>query len=266
MKVREFKDLVHRETSAPRADMAMAHKGKILADSAMLLEYCIKENDSIVVFTAKSALPDQPPSPKPQSLLFGNPAPSPTPSPNPQGRWGSLFNVPASPQLSSPFVVPPSNPMLSPSDFSNMPDFPGALPFDFRSSTRPSTIPNPPTLVDPLSVDPGLVSQLTEAGFNSNRATRALLLNRKNPELAMEWLLDHMEDRDPTLDSPITPESFASMLRPPPPPTFTADPAAIQRQLQEMGFSQERVQQALAATNGSYEAACNWLLSREGLL
>lgn len=43
-----------------------------------------------------------------------------------------------------------------------------------------------------------------------------------NPQLAMEWLLDHAEDADASLDAPVTAESLSSMLtsvsrRAPPP-------------------------------------------------
>ena len=71
-------------------------------------------------------------------------------------------------------------------------------------------------------------------GFSGNRATRALVINRQlfywllvtsrrmNPQLAMEWLLDHAEDADASLDAPVTAESLSSMLtsvsrRAPPP-------------------------------------------------
>jgi hypothetical protein len=46
------------------------------------------------------------------------------------------------------------------------------------------------------------LNTMIDMGFPSNRANKALLLNSMNPELAMEWLFEHMDD--PDIDAPIS--------------------------------------------------------------
>eukprot|EP00164_Ancoracysta_twista_P000341 GFYU01000468.1.p1 GENE.GFYU01000468.1~~GFYU01000468.1.p1 ORF type:complete len:395 (+),score=87.07 GFYU01000468.1:32-1216(+) len=114
------------------------------------------------------------------------------------------------------------------------------------TSAAPTTVPEP----DPLSLH-----QLTEMGFPANRARKALVLNRSNIQLAMEWLLEHMDDD--TIDEDLTPEQVQAITQDE--MSFQPDADTVS-QLREMGFSDNEINSALRATNNNYEAACAWLL------
>lgn len=56
--------------------------------------------------------------------------------------------------------------------------------------------------LEELPVDEVLLKQLTAMGFSEYRARKALLLNRMDVQLAMDWLLNNAES--PTVDAPLT--------------------------------------------------------------
>lgn len=67
-------------------------------------------------------------------------------------------------------------------------------------------------LIDMLPQITQGLQTLTEMGFPEQRATRALLLNNFNAELAASWLLEHSDD--PQADSPITREEIEQYILP----------------------------------------------------
>jgi len=111
-----------------------------------------------------------------------------------------------------------------------------------------------------IEVDPDSLKQLQEMGFPEGRAKKALLLNRMNASLAMEWLLEH--DGDPDLDEPLSQDQMRQLSGRRNAP-FTPDPAAIAK-LKDMGFQEEDIAQALRVTNNNSEAACAYLLGEGG--
>ena len=92
------------------------------------------------------------------------------------------------------------------------------------------------------------------------------MLNRMNPVQAMEWLLLH--ESDPNIDTPLTPEEIDSYI-----PLrkrrrkkasekrkeFVPNPRAVGN-LQEMGFPEKDILEALRATGNQQERALDWLL------
>eukprot|EP01098_Paradermamoeba_levis_P012038 TRINITY_DN51_c0_g1_i1.p1 TRINITY_DN51_c0_g1~~TRINITY_DN51_c0_g1_i1.p1 ORF type:complete len:205 (+),score=39.48 TRINITY_DN51_c0_g1_i1:429-1043(+) len=118
------------------------------------------------------------------------------------------------------------------------------------SGVSPAPTGNQPTQPE---VNPEALQKLVDMGFPEERCKKALLLNRMNPNLAMEWLLEHHED--PDVDTPLP--SSPSTTGPPAP--FTPDPVVLQ-QLEDMGFPKDESIEALKATNNNQEAACAWLL------
>lgn len=57
----------------------------------------------------------------------------------------------------------------------------------------------PDIVIEP---DAEKLATLTEMGFPSPRAKKALILSYENPEEALNWLLSHTDD--PTADEPLT--------------------------------------------------------------
>lgn len=106
-----------------------------------------------------------------------------------------------------------------------------------------------------IQIDPNAIRQLMDMGFGEERAKKALLLNRLNIDLAMDWLFEHENDAD--ADTPLTEEQINQLMQAE--ANFVPDPSSVQ-QLQEMGFGLEDITAALRATNNNYEMACAWLL------
>lgn len=102
-------------------------------------------------------------------------------------------------------------------------------------------------------------------GFPTIRCKRALLANAGNPEAAIQWLFEHMDD--PDIDAPLTQSSSDAQ---------PADPGMISM-LQDMGFTAPQATKALRETvslarlcaspllileqNGDVERAVEWLFS-----
>jgi len=114
-----------------------------------------------------------------------------------------------------------------------------------------------------LEVDADALKQLQDMGFTEGRAKKALLLNKMNTSLAMEWLLEH--EGDPDIDDPLTPEQLhvLQIRKNPSPSSFSPDPVAVSK-LKDMGFKEEDIAEALRITNNNSEAACAYLLGEGG--
>ncbi|KAF9585467.1 hypothetical protein BGW38_002258 [Lunasporangiospora selenospora] len=98
--------------------------------------------------------------------------------------------------------------------------------------------------------DETALEQLQMMGFPLVRCQKALLATgNQGSEVAMDWLIQHMED--PDIDTPI---SFGGSDQP------SASPEQI-AQLADMGFSEKQAKKALKETGGSMERAVEWLFS-----
>eukprot|EP01032_Pedospumella_encystans_P014206 gene14206-16332_t len=123
--------------------------------------------------------------------------------------------------------------------------------------------------VPAFQVDEGLVIQLTSMGFSENGCRRAAIATHNaDPETAMNWIFEHMEDADFN-DPPVMPSSGdsngngAGNNSAPAAGTNTAitvDPEAV-AMLTSMGYSVEQVSAALQATDNNIERAADWLFS-----
>ena len=109
------------------------------------------------------------------------------------------------------------------------------------------------------------LEQLMGMGFSENAARKALILCHGRTEQAMDWILEH---DGPTLNDAITQEQLRSVrgargggvaVR----PVFQVD-QNIANRLQEMGFSEQQVSDALRATRNNEEAAVSFLLGEGG--
>ncbi|KIM24164.1 hypothetical protein M408DRAFT_331920 [Serendipita vermifera MAFF 305830] len=98
-------------------------------------------------------------------------------------------------------------------------------------------------------VDSTALAQLEGMGFPTIRCKRALLANGGNPDAAVQWLFEHMED--PDIDAPLTTSASSA------PP---ADPGMVSM-LQDMGFTAAQASKALRETSGNMERAVEWLFS-----
>mmetsp|Transcript_16579 Transcript_16579/g.23016 ORF Transcript_16579/g.23016 Transcript_16579/m.23016 type:complete len:746 (-) Transcript_16579:33-2270(-) len=105
------------------------------------------------------------------------------------------------------------------------------------------------------SIDPVALLQLKDMGFADEAAKKALLLNKMNTQLAMDWLLEHSEDAD--INEPLSPQQLQQLSQRE--QSFAPDVNVVQR-LADMGFAAQDIQQALRITNNNYEAAAAWLL------
>ncbi|KAJ1972760.1 ubiquitin C-terminal hydrolase Ubp14 [Dimargaris xerosporica] len=108
------------------------------------------------------------------------------------------------------------------------------------------------------AINPEELAQLVSMGFPEVRCRKALINAHPNGvEVAMNWLLEHMDDAD--IDDPL-----------PEPPTAPAHPTAAMPAVDEgavgmlvdMGFSRAQATRALQATDQQMERAVEWLFSR----
>ncbi|KAI9328678.1 hypothetical protein DFJ73DRAFT_800540 [Zopfochytrium polystomum] len=103
------------------------------------------------------------------------------------------------------------------------------------------------------AVDENAVDQLMAMGFPRNRCVRALVKTGNNgPDIAMNWLFEHMED--PDIDDPIEESKGGG--------GSSAGPSeeAIQS-LIDMGFSRAQAKKAMSQTDNNMERAVDWLFS-----
>jgi ubiquitin carboxyl-terminal hydrolase 5/13 len=90
------------------------------------------------------------------------------------------------------------------------------------------------------AVNETLVQQLMTMGFPRNRCERAVhSTGNQNADVAMEWLLSHMDD--PDIDQPLVAASSASK------PSVSIDPEKLSN-LESMGFTAAQAKVALKET------------------
>lgn len=96
------------------------------------------------------------------------------------------------------------------------------------------------------------VAQLESMGFPRVRCEKALLATGNNgAEVAMNWLLEHMDD--PDIDVPMASAGSGAS---------TAGPSSEQiSMLADMGFNEGQAKKALKETGGDMERAVEWLFS-----
>ncbi|KAG0341734.1 hypothetical protein BG004_005923 [Podila humilis] len=100
--------------------------------------------------------------------------------------------------------------------------------------------------------DQASLEQLQMMGFPLIRCQKALLAtNNQGSEVAMDWLIQHMED--PDIDDPIVSNNNSSAAA-------AANPEQI-GQLADMGFTDKQAKKALKETGGNMERAVEWLFS-----
>ncbi|KAF9084195.1 hypothetical protein BGX23_010750 [Mortierella sp. AD031] len=100
--------------------------------------------------------------------------------------------------------------------------------------------------------DQASLEQLQMMGFPLIRCQKALLAtNNQGPEVAMDWLIQHMED--PDIDDPIVSSAPSGGA-------FQANPGQVS-QLADMGFTDKQAKKALKETGGNMERAVEWLFS-----
>ncbi|KAF9351010.1 hypothetical protein BGX34_000856 [Mortierella sp. NVP85] len=117
------------------------------------------------------------------------------------------------------------------------------LPEDAPAATAPAAGP---------TFNQEALEQLQMMGFPEVRAQKALLAtHNQGSEIAMEWLIQHMED--PDIDDPIVTTSSSA-------PAAGASPEQI-AQLADMGFTEKQARKALKETSGNVERAVEWLFS-----
>lgn len=97
------------------------------------------------------------------------------------------------------------------------------------------------------------IQQLEGMGFPRNRCEKALhATGNSDPNAAMEWLFQHMED--PDIDTPLDLGGGSGAA------LDTADPEKIET-LGAMGFGPPQARQALKETGGDMERAVEWLFN-----
>lgn len=139
-------------------------------------------------------------------------------------------------------------------------------------------------------IDENALKKLTDMGFPTNRARKALFLNKMNFLLAMDWLLTH--ESDPDIDAPLSDEeegtedhveddpeenredgATASTIAEQPPKInnllnslkrfkkreFRPNTRALMN-LMEMGFEESEAISALRVAGNNQDTACEWLL------
>lgn len=116
------------------------------------------------------------------------------------------------------------------------------------------------TNTEAFVVDEGLVSTLVSMGFSENGCRRAAIATRNaDPDTAMNWVFEHMEDPDFN-DAPVMPSAepaagaatSAAGGAGTGPVVAAADPEAV-AMLTSMGYTQEQVAAALQATSNNIE-------------
>lgn len=100
---------------------------------------------------------------------------------------------------------------------------------------------------DDIEVDDSVVAQLASTGFPESKCRRAARETNNNIELAMEWLLSHIDD---SLDDE---EKGTQGL---------VDPNKV-AELEAMGFSKNKANIALVSCDGDITRAIDWLFSHE---
>jgi len=219
--------------SVPREEQKLVFQGTTLLSSGYLRDYGLKEGDTVVLLKTRQ------PKPLPQIDL--------TPVPTKQ-------IIAEHTSKGKPIKSTARKPTILSNLRTQLQEFVGSISSNNTVGTS-STSPSENTESEPVvlpTIDPLLLQQLKDMGFPEARATKALILNNMNPQIAMEWILEHEDDDD--IDEPLTSEQVSKLAK-----SVTPDPTAVQK-LKDMGFSEDDINVALKATNNNSEAACAWLL------
>jgi len=226
-------------------------------EESPIVDYGIKDGDVILLLPKRKPSQHQPltesvPSPTKQMILlhtsYGNPVkPQPTSTPS-SSTFLRRFEDLLMNSLGIDIRDNSANATTSTSVSS-------------QSSTNPETLENrgeeqnqhPQTPIA-ITVDPELLRQLQDMGFPEERSRKALILNRMNVQLAMEWMLEH--EADANIDEPLSEQQLAHLSRT---ANVTPDANLVQR-LKDMGFSEEDALAAIQSVGNDQEAACGWLL------
>jgi ubiquitin carboxyl-terminal hydrolase 5/13 len=96
-------------------------------------------------------------------------------------------------------------------------------------------------------------------GFSSNGSKRALVATgSSDAEVAMNWMLEHMED--PDFNEPLSETSSA---------VGSAGPVDYEQEsvimIESMGYNSTQAKAALSATDNNLERALDWIFSRDDL-
>jgi len=252
--VESVKRSIAQQTNIPFEKQKLVLGTKLLEDQVSIEETGLHEGDIVVLMTTRTAkafpaLKDSPIPTKAIILEFTS--------------YGKKIKPTARPTA-------PSNPI---SNLRNqLQDLMGSLMgLTSPSSTEEQEVEEEEVQEEEapviIEVNADALRQLQEMGFTEGRSKKALLLNRMNAPLAMEWLLEH--ESDPDIDEPLSQDQLASVQgrtrgsATPSPATFTPDPAAVAK-LKDMGFKEEDIAEALRVTNNNSEASCAYLLGEGG--
>lgn len=112
-------------------------------------------------------------------------------------------------------------------------------------------------IVPNFQADVNLVDQLTMMGFSENGCKRAAIATKNGAiDIAMNWILEHMDDPDFN-DAP---PSSSSSSQPSSASSLHINNEAIDM-LVSMGYSEDQTKAALIATDQDIERAADWLFS-----
>jgi len=127
----------------------------------------------------------------------------------------------------------------------------GMQPGEVALPDEASSAPSKPK----VSVDEAVVSQLMEMGFHPNACKRAVMLSgNAGAEIAMNWIMQHMED--PDLNDPLNLDDSSEQ----PLGEFIANADAL-ASIEAMGFTPAQALKALQATDNNLERAVDWIFS-----
>jgi len=129
---------------------------------------------------------------------------------------------------------------------------------DGREKSKLKDVDNVPN----FQVDVNLVDQLTMMGFSENGCKRAAIATKNGAiDIAMNWILEHMDDPDFN-DAPPPPSSSSSSSssQPSSASSLHINHEAIDM-LVSMGYSEDQTKAALIATDQDIERAADWLFS-----
>lgn len=102
--------------------------------------------------------------------------------------------------------------------------------------------------------NPDIVAQLVAMGFSENGSKRATVAtHNSNAEMAMGWVLEHMED--PDFNDPLPQHQATAGSE-----AVTYNPEHVMT-LSSFGYSEQDAQAALKATDHNMERAADWLFS-----
>ncbi|XP_064642772.1 ubiquitin carboxyl-terminal hydrolase 5-like [Lineus longissimus] len=120
--------------------------------------------------------------------------------------------------------------------------------------TGEEDLPEPGGDVPAVQIDPIAVQQLSDMGFPAEACKKAVYMTKNaGVEIAMQWVMEHMEDADFAAPFVIPSKEQSSA-------GFTANEEHI-IMLMSMGFTREQTIRALKATDNNLERAADWIFS-----